>query len=390
MLSSRIPYPLTAGFRIRIYNEAKYFKLHGHSVDLLYIGSSQEGNNYESQLIKVFDNVFRIDSNKLEIIKNVFLYFLFTNKPLQVALYKSKQLQKKLDEIYSHYDLIIGNHIRTAEYLRDKEKSKIVLDLHDAISYNYSNAKEIEHGFKKAIYKIEYPRVLKYELEALSLFPRTVLVSDVDKKWLEENGGDVSSVSVISVAVRDDIKNKKSNYEEDENAICFLGKMSYQPNEDAVLWFAQSVFPELVKKYPDLRFYVIGTEPPEEVKKLEKNKNIIVTGFVDNPYELFVKAKATVVPIRNGAGIQNKVLESMMVGTPVVASSIAANGINAINNKQILIADNINEYVDKISQVLESVECRERIGKAGQRYIEENYTWDVLWNKWESFTREVD
>ena len=103
---------------------------------------------------------------------------------------------------------------------------------------------------------------------------------------------------------------EKPAYEKDENAICFLGKMSYQPNIDAVLWFAKNVFPDLLATNPDLTFYVLGIEPTPEIKALGRNQHIKVTGFMDNPYQVMARVKATVVPILNGAGIQNKVLEN--------------------------------------------------------------------------------
>ena len=388
MLSSRIPYPLTAGFRIRIYNEARYFKKHGDTVDLLFLGTQNDYDQYKDNLLEAFDNVYFVPFSKVKGLVRVCLS-VFSKMPFQVALYNNAKFLKKLLEIENQYDLVIGNHIRTSEYLKKIDVKKTILDLHDAISYNYSNIIRIEKGIKRIIYKIEYKRVLRYEKEIVSVIPKNVIVSENDREWLNKNGADVSNVSVIPVAVRDDICNVKTEYEKDENAICFLGKMSYQPNNDAVIWFSKEVMPRLVDKYPDIVFYVLGIEPSEEVLALgEKSKNIKVTGYLDNPFEIMAQVKATVVPIRNGAGVQNKVLESMIVGTPVVASSIAANGIGAINDEQIIIANDPDEYIDSLSVILNDVNERERLGQAGKKYIEENYTWASIWDKWEALIKE--
>lgn len=383
MLSSRIPYPLTAGFRIRIYNEAKYFKLHGHSVDLLYIGSQEDYERNKKYLEEVFDAVYHIPMKKIEIAKNLIMAS-FQSVPFQVALYRNKEFQHKLLQINNQYDLFIANHIRTAEYLACVDSNKVIIDLHDAISYNYSQLIDIGKGIKQLIYRIEYKRVLDYEKQVVETFQKVVIVSEEDKEWLRRNGAKVTNINVIPVAVRDDIESAKTSYSDDENSICFLGKMSYQPNEDAVLWFTQNVMPELVMKYPNIRFYIMGIEPSESIRALgRKNNNVIVTGYVENPYSIIAKAKASVVPIRNGAGVQNKVLESMFVGTPVVASDIAANGIGAVNNKQLLIARDKEEYIEHLSTLIESEKERERLGQEGKKYIEENFTWKALWKKWE-------
>lgn len=382
MLSSRIPYPLTAGFRIRIFNEAKYFKKDGNEVDLLYLGNRGEYYKYKNDLHQVFRNVYCIPFSKIEAGKQLCKCLINRDLPFQVQLYQNRAFKKKLLEIQASYDVIIGNHIRTSEYLKLIDKNKAVLDLHDAISYNYKNAIEVATGIKKFLYQMEYSRVLKYECSVTSIFNKVIIISEIDKEWLAKNGADVSHVTVIPVAVRDDIKDRKEDYATDDHTICFLGKMSYQPNVDAVVWFSREVFPELQKLDESLIFYIIGIEPTEEVKKLQENSGIRVTGFMDDPYFIVANAMAMVVPIRNGAGIQNKVLESMLVGTPVVASPIAAEGIQAEDEKQLLIAHSKKEFIEKIIGMDRSVEKRRMIGEDGQKYIAENYTWQALWNKW--------
>ena len=103
---------------------------------------------------------------------------------------------------------------------------------------------------------------------------------------------------------------------------------------------------------------------------------------MEDPFSLVAESMAMVVPIRNGAGIQNKVLESMVVGTPVVASPIAAQGIKAEDGKQLLIAHSEGEFVSKIWRLIQSDQLRRKIGLEGQTYVNENYTWEALWKKW--------
>ncbi len=170
-------------------------------------------------------------------------------------------------------------------------------------------------------------KLKQYERDIVRYFDRNIIISKEDRDYLGKNGADTGNIEVIPVAVRDDIRNRKTDYMNDQNAICFLGKMSYQPNEDAVIWFCRDIFPALKARIPDLTFYIIGIEPTKKVLALGKTAGIVVTGFVENPFEIVARCKAMVVPIRNGAGMQNKILESMVVGTPTVISRIAAEGL---------------------------------------------------------------
>lgn len=388
MLSSRIPYPLTAGFRIRIFNEAKYCKQVGHSVDLLCIGNLTDFKVYQSELLKVFDHVYCVQLNKKEIVFNFFKAIFNISMPFQVALYKNAKFKNLLLNFADQYDVIIGNHIRTAEYLKLLPKNKTILDFHDAISYNYKNAIKATSGVKKLIYRIEYKRVLFYERKAASFVGKSVIISKEDKRFLKRNGAYTKNMHIIPVAVRDDIINKKRNYELDKCRICFLGKMSYQPNEDAVIWFCKNVFWKLKRVIPNFEFFILGIEPTLKVKELEKMDGVHVTGYLDNPYKIVSECIAMVVPIRNGAGMQNKILESMVIGTPTIISPIAASGLGGEDGKQYLVADTADKYFAMVKLLVENINLREQISIIGQQFVNENYTWHSLWQKWNSLIEE--
>ena len=383
MISTRIPYPLTAGFRIRIYNEAKYLKKNGHIVDLIYFSKEKESKEYKEKLEEIFTEIHNVHLNKIESLVHILRKSIFGKLPFQVSLYLNKRMDEMIQQIAPKYDVIIGNHIRSAEYLKKLPQKKIILDYHDAISYNYGRIPE--KGIKKLFYDFEGIRVLKYEVECSKLFEKCVIISENDKEYLVQHGAENNNIYIIPVAVRDDITNKKTTYESDEEAICFLGKMNYQPNEDAVIWFSQKIFQMLKSKYQDLKFYIIGTNPTEKVKNLENEDGVIVTGYIENPYEIVRKCKAMVVPIRNGAGMQNKILESMVVGTPTVISPIAAEGLAGEPGVHYLVTDT---YEKEISELLESVELRQQIGKDSQRLVNDNYTWEKLTTSWEKLITE--
>ena len=213
-----------------------------------------------------------------------------------------------------------------------------------------------------------------------------VIISEADKKYLKNVGAKTDSISVIPVAVRDDICEHKEDAGDDDLAICFLGKMSYQPNIDAVTWFSKYAFPALREKYQNLVFYIIGIEPTKEVLALNGN-GIVVTGFVENPYEIIKHCMAMVVPIRNGAGMQNKILESMVVGTPCVITSIAEEGLNGISGRDYIVANSGTQYVKAIENLIEDVGLRKKISCGGSSLVQ-RYTWSGVLDKYRKMMDE--
>ena len=136
VIATRIPYPLTDGLRVHLYNFAKHCQKDGNCVDLLYIGRVNEYMQYEEELQKVFTSVYVIPKSVPIELVNVFCCIFEPKIPFQVALYRNSRMRDKLNEIKGEYDVVIGWLIRTTEYLEQIDSQKVVLDLCDAVSYN--------------------------------------------------------------------------------------------------------------------------------------------------------------------------------------------------------------------------------------------------------------
>lgn len=381
ILTTRMPYPLTGGMQLTLYTLAKYCKETGNSMDILFMGIKEQYERYQNNLEQVFENIYFIPFSPPAMAFNLLKGLFDRNMPLQTALLKNKKFARELKEIANQYDLIFFTNIRTTEYLPYAANVPVVLDMFDAISYNYKNAIKNMKGIKRWLYIIEQKRVLRYEREVVNRFKHVIIISERDKRWLKEQGANTENITTIPQMVRDDIQERKADYTKDENIICFLGKMTYLPNVDAVTWFAQNVFPMLRKNNRDLKFYIMGADPVEEVLDLAGIDGIQVTGFIENPYEIIKKSKVFVCPVRSGAGIQNKILESMVVGTPTVISPVSAGGLNGIAGKHYLVAQSAEEYVCAIQELLDSAQKRKEIGTVAQQFVNENFSKKTVWDK---------
>ena len=141
-------------------------------------------------------------------------------------------------------------------------------------------------------------------------------------------------------------------YQSTEQVLVFTGAMDYWPNIDAVTWFAKQVFPRLKQRNPDLKFYIVGSKPTDEVQKLG-NSEVIVTGRVPDVRPYLKYAIAAVAPMRIARGIQNKVLEAMAMARPTIVTGQALEGIQAVHGQEVLLGNDEKALQLLVQQVVD-------------------------------------
>ncbi|HKE93845.1 MAG TPA: TIGR03087 family PEP-CTERM/XrtA system glycosyltransferase, partial [Povalibacter sp.] len=161
----------------------------------------------------------------------------------------------------------------------------------------------------------------------------------------------------------------------DPNLIAFVGRMDYYPNQQAVLGFCRDVLPRLQQWRPEVRFSVIGASPSPEIQRLGRLPGVTITGTVADVRPYVTQAALTVAPLEIARGTQNKILESMAMGVPVVCSPQASGGVDAVPGEHILEAATPEDYVRCIRQLLESRDARHRFSAAGRARVLSNHTW---------------
>jgi len=151
--------------------------------------------------------------------------------------------------------------------------------------------------------------------------------------------------------------------------------MDYYPNEECVLSFCQKVMPVLREKYPDVTLSVIGAEPPANIMALNREPGVTVTGTVDDIRTYVQKSALMITPLEIARGTQNKILEGMAMGVPVISSRTAARGVDAVVGEHILAATTPEEYVAHISRLFDDEAERDRLAKAGRERVVSHHNW---------------
>lgn len=384
VLTTRFPYPVIGGDRLRIYNVCRELAKK-HELTLLSLCETKEEMEMEIPNDNVFTNIERVYLPKWKSYLNCLRHFVF-GIPLQVSYYRSKKFERRLCDHLNGCDVVIAHLIRSAYYLKECKKPKIV-EMTDAISMNYQRIGSIGgvSGLRAFLYKVECRKLREFERKVVNLSDASVVVSQFDKDFLfarEEDG--YKKILVCSNGV--DFNNLKYYPEVVDKSIVFIGNMNSLQNMDAATWFADKVMPKLLLK-GSYNFKVVGRISARDSDYLSKFPGVEVIGAVDNIANSVKGACAAVCPMRIGAGVQNKVLEYMALGIPAIVSEIGKEGIDALPGKEILIANDAEEYVEKIELIVNDAEMRREITHSARLYVENNHSWD---SKLYPFSKLVD
>ncbi len=374
-ITPRFPYPPYKGDKLRAYHQIKYLSRR-HSVTLCSFIESKEELSYIGEFKKYCESIETILLKPYSSYLNAFFY-AFSRFPLQVGYYYSKKMKKKIDELLGKerlFDIIHTQLVRMIPYIKDYQKTPKVLDMVDTLSLNMKRRLEREKLPMKLLLRLEYIKLQKYEADAHRAFDKVIVCSESDKRFLRYKG----NVSVCPNGVDTDLFYFSESTGGPSLNLCFLGNMGYFPNVDAVLFFVKKIFPLVKKKISNVKFYIVGINPAACIRNLaRKYKDIMVTGFVEDVRSYLKKATVAVYPIRSGSGIQNKVLEAMASGTPVVATQYALEGIQVNPEEHVIMADEPGEFAYRVVELLSDAGLRRCLATNARRLVEDIYDWDI-------------
>jgi sugar transferase (PEP-CTERM/EpsH1 system associated) len=392
-LCHRIPYPFNKGDKIRSFNELQYLSRH-NNIYIAFLIDNKHDFQYIAELKKYCVSIDYDVLNPLFQRLRV-LPFTFFNKPLSVYYFYSKKLQNAIDLRLSKikFDVILVFSSAMAEYVFKsryynnilKEKSrgrlKLIIDFVDVDSYKWYLYSKYKKFPESIIYKKEWKSLREYEKIVGNLFDLSVFVSEEEAKLFRSFAPGVKSI-VIPNGVDVDYFSRKidvnKSKEKNEAIIMFSGAMNYYPNDDGVRFFCNEIWPQVRNRVNNCKFYVVGMNPSKKLRILARNdNNIVITGQVKDIREYLWKTDVFVAPLRIARGIQNKVLEAMASGLPIVATTEAVKGINYSGDNYLFLEDSNKDFADRVIKLIKSKikenDIKKRIEILRQRYSWENH-----------------
>jgi sugar transferase (PEP-CTERM/EpsH1 system associated) len=253
----------------------------------------------------------------------------------------------------------------------------MIIDFIDVDSEKWRTYGELSSFPLSAIYRREAKTLRRYEGKLIGAFDHCVVTTEVEAEALRRHERE-NSISVVSNGVDlEYFKSASSDVSHNRRNIVFTGVMDYFPNVDAVRYFCESIFPRVRDAVPGGRFYIVGRNPTRQVRKLARQSGVVVTGTVPDVRPYFMQAAVGVAPFRLARGVQNKVLEAMAMGLPVVGTSETFKGIMATEADGIRIADDPRSFAKAVIALLKSnPDTRRRLAKQTRSYVERNHRWE--------------
>jgi len=383
IVTPSFPYPPDTGGTIRIYNLIKNLAKE-NEIQLISLAGGKINEDAVSELKKYCTNVHLAHMTgrmKLLQIPKVIGRFM-KGQPFMLKYAESDELNGLLRNITNecNIDIIQFEHsfmANNVSQLCGNLKARKVLMFHNIACAQYYRVYKVEKSiFKKIRHLLEWVPMFNWEPKIAEYFDKSVVVSDIDKNLLQflnpmldisviPNGVDAKSIIPFPLGGRG-------------KSLLFVGSMDYEPNEDAVRYFCKDVFPLLKKDIPEIKLTVVGKNPPTDLQKLSENPDIIITGHVDDILPFYQKAVLSVVPLRSGGGTRLKILEAMATGTPIVSTAIGCEGLDVVDNKNIMIANTPEEFANKIIHLVSNEDAWNKVALEGRKLVEEMYDWELI------------
>lgn len=388
-ISYDFPYPPTGGSISRDYNLIKQLSKHH---ELYWINRTIRGEikqEYQDEMKKYFKEINIVSwdykHNALGMLSS-----LFTNVPYIIKRFKSEEMKATVTETIERnkFDLILCDHIYLSQYIPEKIIGKIpVIPNNEDCGFTYYKRMAESPGFVRSSYgALQWKKLLNYEIEVLKKYKVYITTSEKEKELISEYYNE-AEICVIENGVDNEFFHERERKDNNPN-IVFTAWFKYYPNVSAAVNFAKNVFPLIKKEIPEIKFYLVGKEPPEKVKQLANIPGIIVTGYVDDVRDYLSNADAAVIPLEIGGGTRLKILEALSMKIPVVSTKLGAEGLSVENGKNILISQSDSDFAEKVIMLIRNKDLAKKLANNGKLLTQKKYDWTQIGEKLNVFLNE--
>lgn len=382
-LSHRIPWPPDRGDKIRSHHELRALA----ALAPVHVGCFADDARDESfgpdmaEITASQRIVRRSGSRAVAALRG-----LARREPLSVALFESAAMHDYVRRTLAERPIraIFGFSGQIAQYVQAPPAGcRFVMDFVDIDSAKFTAYGASKGGPMGWVHRREGQVLGDYEARVAHQADMSLFVSDAEAGLFREmHGFSPDHVVAIENGVALDyfspeaaITALRPGERGSGPLIVFTGQMDYRPNIEAVIDFAQRSLPAIRKVYADARFAIVGRNPAAPVRALCGEAGVMVTGAVDDVRPWLAAADVIVAPLRIARGIQNKILEAMAMARPVVASAQAAEGIDAVDGRDFLVAHDPDAEAALVLDLLADPARRDAIGRAARAQVEQRYSW---------------
>ena len=381
-LSPTVPFPLTDGGRIRVYNLLKQIAQKS-DVTLLALETQPTDTDGVAELQQLGIQVHLVPNAPTlpRVAFGTLVKAFFKRQPITVARYDVPAYRKKLRALLANetFDLVHYEMFHVAQFHTETDLPSVLSQQNVDSAIWRRLCSETANPFYKFAYWTQQLAFQRYERLLSPKFDALTCTSDIDAAVFEKHCAK-DAIEIIPNGV--DITHYQPDLTAETPAhLIYIGSMDWYPNEDAVAFFADEVLPRIQEKVLDVKFSIVGGNPSAQVQKLAARNGIVVTGRVPEIKPYFAETTVFVVPLRIGSGTRLKILEALAMGKAIVSTSVGAEGLDLKNGKEIFIADAPTAFADAVTRLLTDSELRRRIGENGRARVEQDYDWRSIGEK---------
>ena len=368
-LSQRVPYPPNRGDKITTWRLAERMARE-HEVRIAAFAHDEADEKAARDLEEMgFQVAIAKPRSKLAA-----LPALLTKTPITRVVFGSRELQRKVDAWIDDMDLAYAYSSSMGAFFLPHDLPRVMhfAELDSDKWTQYSKLKPFPMNW---VYGREARTLLEFEKELAAKAAECVFCTPLEQEVFERLIPGVDSLVMLNGVNLE--KYQPAPERAEPGHMVFVGVMNYYPNVEGCEWFCEEILPRIQERVEGAHLSIVGAHPTPAIEALGNKPGVHVTGFVDDTVEWLERASVSIAPLRVARGIQNKVLEALAMGLPIVGTSSATQGVGGVPGRDYLVEDTVEGQVEAICGLLRDSDRAKELGKRGRTFAEEHHDWEV-------------
>jgi polysaccharide biosynthesis protein PslH len=308
----------------------------------------------------------------------------FSADPVDLWKWRVPSVRARVDGFMSRdtVDVCVADFLFATPNVPFGGQVPVVLFEHNVEYQIWQRLAAIEQSpLKRALLEVEWRKVMTREAAACAAADLTIAVSEDDRRRLAQLAP-LAQTATIPTGV-DTGYFRKNGTPEVPGRIVFTGSMDWRPNEDAVLYFIDTMLPAIRRRVPIATLAIVGRNPTPRLRDAAARVGALVSGTVDDVRPWIDEASVCVVPLRAGGGTRLKIFEALAMEKPVVSTTLGAEGLALAPGREFVAADDPDVFVREVVSLLRDPSRRRVLARAGRRLVEEKYSWSHVAREFE-------
>ena len=394
-LKTEVLHPMDKGGKIRSYETLKHLK-RSNQVTYLCFRRTEDSRESIEQSSAYADRLLTVPLHSTQRYSAAFYLDLSANLasplPYSIQKYRSDEMRRAISHTIRQdgYDLIISDFLTPCVNLAGRTRTPSILFQHNVESQiwerYYQNA---PNPVRRAYFYSQFRKMARFEGRCLRQFDAIIAVSEADRQTMSSRFG-TGNIHCVPTGVDTSYFAPAAGARLNRSELVFTGSMDYMPNEDAIIYFVDSVLPKIASRVIDVSLTVVGRNPGPRLLALSKsNPRVNVTGSVPDVRPYLERAACFVVPIRIGGGTRLKIFEAMSMARPVVSTTVGAEGLPVTNGDHLLIADDPQDFAERVIEVLKDAEHARAIGDRARLLVAREFGWDCAAGRFAKICEDI-